>query len=161
MKLSAGCGLEVFEESLDCCLTKIPKEPALVLEEYPQHLGDGEDDLAVGDVEEKFFPHPLAPLLKPFCVARWAKSSSATREVEEKFRTTVRTADAGKPAARVAAVKIALNDFLDDRPEEPVLSLETALVVGQELVKVMEEHPVEHGTFRMPGTVHSCHSRGS
>jgi hypothetical protein len=31
----------------------------------------------------------------------------------------------------------------------------------KELVKVMEEHPVEHGAFRMTGSVHSCHSRGS
>lgn len=57
-------------------------------------------------------------------------------------------------AARVAAVKIALNDFFDDRPEETVLSLEVLLILGQELVKVMEEDPVEHGTFRMTGPVH-------
>jgi hypothetical protein len=39
--------------------------------------------------------------------------------------------------------------------------LETGLVFLKELVKVMEEHPVEHGALRISGTVNSCHSRGS
>jgi len=32
-KLSAGCGLEVFEEGLDGCLAKISQKPAFVVEE--------------------------------------------------------------------------------------------------------------------------------
>ena len=71
----------------------------------------------------------------------------------------VRTADAGKPALWVAAVEITLDDFFDDRPEIAVLFLEAALILGQELVKIMEHHPVEHGTFRMSGTIDSGHSR--
>ena len=45
---------------------KIPQEPALVLEEDPQHLGDGKDDLAMGDIQKECLPHPLAPFLKAF-----------------------------------------------------------------------------------------------
>jgi len=60
--------------------------------------------------------------------------------------------------------------LLDDGPEELVLLLEAAFILGQELVKVMEEHPVEHAAFGMPvcvprtgrsGAVNSCHSRES
>ena len=160
-KLCAGCGLEVFDEGQDGCPAELPQEPALVLEEDPQHLGDGEDHLAVGNIQKKFFPHPLGPLFDPLGMARWAKSTSATGKVKEALLTTVRTPDAGKPAARVAAVEVALDHILDDGSEEAVLSLETGLIFGQELVKVMEEHPVEHGAFRMSGTVNSCHSRGS
>lgn len=65
----------------------------------------------------------------------------------------------GKSTARVAAVKVALDHLLDDRPEEAILLLKPGLILGQELVKVMEEHPVEHGAFRMSGTVNSCHSK--
>jgi len=65
----------------------------------------------------------------------------------------------GKPAARVAAVKVALYHFLDDRSEKTVLSLEPGLIFLKERVKVMEEHPEEHGAFRMSGTVNSCHSK--
>jgi len=51
--------------------------------------------------------------------------------------------------------------LLDDGTEEPVLLLEAALILGEEPVEVMEEHPVEHGAFGMSGTVNSCHSRES
>lgn len=74
---------------------------------------------------------------------------------------TVGTTDAGKPAARIAAVEVALDDFLDDGTEEAILPLETALIFGQELLKVMEQYPVEHGAFRMTGTIDSGHSRKS
>jgi len=146
---------------LDCCLAKIPQKPAFVLKEDMQHLRHGEDHLAVGNIQEKLLPHPLTPFLPLLRMARWAKSTSATGKVKEALLTTVRTPDAGKPAARVAAVEVALDHILDDGSEEAVLSLETGLIFGQELVKVMEEHPVEHGAFRMSGTVNFCHSRGS
>ncbi|GEM_PF-2616922 len=71
----------------------------------------------------------------------------------------MKTTDAGEPALWVAAVEIKLDDFLDDRTEVTVLLLEAAIILGPELVKIMEHHPVEHGTFRMSGTIDSCHSR--
>jgi len=49
----------------------------------------------------------------------------------------VRTADAGEPAARIAAVEAALDHLLDDRPEKTVLLLEAALICFQEPIEVM------------------------
>ena len=69
--------------------------------------------------------------------------------------------DAGKPAAGVAAVEIALDHLLDDGPEEAVLFLVTLLILGQEPVKIVKEHPVEDGAFRMSGAENSCHSKES
>ncbi|MBA7641302.1 hypothetical protein ES703_48979 [subsurface metagenome] len=66
---------------------------------------------------------------------------------------------AGKPTTRIAAVQIALHYLLDDGSEEAGLSLKTGLIFSQELVKVMEEHTVEHGAFRMSGAIDSCHSK--
>ena len=83
-------------------LAELPQQPAVVLEEYPQHPGDGEDDLAVRDIEEKFLSHPLAPLLKPLRMARRTEATGAAGEHQEVFRLAVRTADAGKPAAGIA-----------------------------------------------------------
>ena len=77
------------------------------------------------------------------------------------FRMAVRTADAGEPAARVTASEVELHDFLDNGPEEAVLLLEAALILGQELVKIMEYHPVEYGVFRVTGTIDSVYSRKS
>jgi len=92
-------------------------------------------------------------------MARWAKSTSATREHDKPLFPTVGTADPGESAARIAAIEVALDHLLDDGTEEAVLLLETGLIFLKELVKVMEKHPVEHGALRMPGAVDSCHSR--
>ena len=51
---------------------------------------------------------------------------------------TVGTPDAGKAAARVGAVQIALHDFFEAWPEEPIFLLKAALVFGPELI---EQHP--------------------
>jgi hypothetical protein len=61
-------------------------------------------------------------------------------DVKQKpFLATDRTPDAGKHAARVAAVEVALNHILDDRPKEAVLLLETSIILGQEPVEMMEQ----------------------
>ena len=46
-KLCCGDSPEVFKESLDGHSAELSQKPAFVLEEDAQHLGDGEDDLAV------------------------------------------------------------------------------------------------------------------
>ena len=57
---------------------------------------------------------------------------------EEAFRMAVGTADAGEPAARVAAIEVALDHLFDDRAEEAVLLLKTSLVFRQETVEAMK-----------------------
>jgi hypothetical protein len=97
---------------------KIPQEPTLELEKDPQHLRNNEDDLAMGDIQEKLLPYPLSSFLEPLGVSGGTEAVGATGEHQEPLLTAVRTADAGKPAARVAAVQIALDHLPDDRPEE-------------------------------------------
>src|SRR4030042_6129785 len=52
---------------------------------------------------------------------------------------------------------MAFGHFLDDRPEEAVLLLEAALVLGPKPVKVMEQHPVKDGPLGMSRTIDSWH----
>jgi len=73
----------------------------------------------------------------------------------------VRIADAGKSAARIAAVQGALDNVLCDGPEETILQLETGLILSQEPVKTMEQHPVKDGALRIPGTIDSRHCGGN
>ena len=68
---------------------------------------------------------------------------------------TVRAADASKPAARVAAVEVALNHVLDDWPREAVFLPEKLFILRKEPVKIMEEHAVEDGALRMSRTIDS------
>jgi hypothetical protein len=92
-------------------------------------------------------------------VTRRAESPASAREHNKPLLTTVRTPDPGEPAARVAAVKVALDDFLDDRPEKTIFLLEAALILGQEPVEVMKKHPVEDGPLGMTRAVDSWHDR--
>jgi len=151
-KLCAGSGLEVFEESLDSCLAKVPQKPALVAEEDAQHLGDGKDHLTVGDIQDELLPHPLAPLLKALGMTRGTEAAGAVRKHKQAFFTAVRTPDAGKPAAGVAAVQIALNDLFDDGTEEAVLLLKAALVLREKAVEIVEKHSIEDRTNKF-----TCH----
>jgi hypothetical protein len=90
-------------------------------------------------------------------VARWAESPGAAREHDEALLGAVGTPDSSEPAARVAAVKIPLDHLLDYRPEEPILPLETTLILRQEPVEMMEKHPVENGPLRMSRVIDSGH----
>ena len=92
-------------------------------------------------------------------MARRTKSAGAKGEHREPLLSAVRTADAGKPAARIAPVQIAIKDFFDDEPEEAILSLEPALVLGQESLEIIEQRLIEDGALRMSRTINSCHSR--
>jgi hypothetical protein len=57
----------------------------------------------------------------------------------------------------VAAVPIACHNFLVDRPEEAVLLLKSALILGQEPLEVMEQHPGKDSPLGMPRAVDSRH----
>jgi len=71
----------------------------------------------------------------------------------------VGTADAGKAAARVAAVQVALDHLLDNGPEEAILLLKANFIIGQEPVEVMEQHPIKDSPLGMSRTINPCHSR--
>lgn len=94
-------------------------------------------------------------------MARGAESTAAAGKHNDPLLATVWTADAGKPAARVAAVQIALDDFFDDGPEGAVLLLEARRILGQEAVEVMKDHPVEDGPLGITGAINPCHSKES
>ena len=104
LKLRSRHRLKIEKKRPDATAAKLPQELALELEENPQHLGDGEDDLAVRNIQKERLPHPLAPLLQPFGMARRAESPGAAGEHEEPILATIRTSYAGKSALWVAAV---------------------------------------------------------
>jgi len=92
--LRSGCGLEVAEESLDSRLAELARKLAFVPKKDPQHLGDREDDLTVGDIKKEFLAQSLIPLLKPVGMAGWAETP----------RAADRAAEAGEPTAGIEGV---------------------------------------------------------
>lgn len=67
---------QVFQESLHRREAERGEKRTPEAEEQTEHLGDGEDDLAVGNIEEKLLSHPLAPLLPPVGMTGGAESAS-------------------------------------------------------------------------------------
>ncbi len=59
-------GLEVFQKSLNRSQGEGGQKRPSEAEEKTQHLRDGEDNLTVGDIQQKLLPHPLAPFLPAF-----------------------------------------------------------------------------------------------
>jgi hypothetical protein len=138
--------------------TKFPQKPAVVPKEDPQHPGDREDNLTVRNIQQEFLAHPLAPFFNSLGMTGGTETAGPAGEHQESFLSTIGTADAGEPAARVTAIEVALDDILDDGPEEAVLLLESALVLRKEPVEVMKQNPVECSALGMSGTIHSRHS---
>jgi hypothetical protein len=98
-------------------------------------------------------------MVNPLGMARWAESPCPAREHNEPLLGAVGTSDAGEPAFQIAAVKILLDHLLNDRSEKPVFPLETTLILRQEPIEMMQQHPVENGPLRMSRTIDSRHSR--
>jgi len=78
--------LKINEKSSDSTAAELPQELALELEEYPQHLGNDKDDLAVRNIEKERLTNPLPPFLKPLGMARGAKAAGLTGKRQQMFR---------------------------------------------------------------------------
>ena len=83
-----------------------------LLQQYQgQRLGDGEDDLAVRDIQHKLLLHPFSPFLKPLGMAGGAEPTGAAGKVEKEFSIAVSATNPGKSALGIASVQIALHNF--------------------------------------------------
>ena len=152
-----GRNLQIEEKRPLGTAAKIPQELPLELEEHPEHLGNRKDHLTMRNIQEERLPHPLAPLLKTLGMAGRAKPSGFAGKHQKMFCPAARAPDPSKSAAGIAAVEIALDDILDDRPEEAVFPLKTPLLFRDEPLEMMKKHPVENGAFRMARAVDSRH----
>jgi len=101
----------------------------------------------MGDIQEKFLPHPLAPLLNPLGMARRTESACLAGKHQQPLFPTVRAPDAGKAAHRIATVEILLYNILDDWPEIPVLLLEPILIFSKKPLKIIKEQCLPERRF--------------
>jgi hypothetical protein len=69
-------------------------------------------------------------------MTRGTESPRSAGKHKEAIFATVRAADAGKAAARVATIQVAHHHLLDNRPKEPVLLLEAVFILRKEPVKI-------------------------
>jgi hypothetical protein len=153
---TCGC----VQESHKCthrAETERIEELSLEAKEKTQYLRDSEDNLTVRDIQQKFLPHPLTPLLTALGMTRWTESAGFAGKKKKPLFPTIRTPNPGKPAHRIAAIEILLNNILDHGTKETVLPLKPAIVFSEKLLKVMKKHPIKNSKFRMTLTVNPCH----
>ncbi len=155
---TCGC-VQEFHECPHRRETERIEELSLEAEKQTQHLGDCEDHLTVGDIQQELLPHPLSPFLSSLGMTRWTEPACLAGKHQQPLFPAVGTPDAGKAAHRITAVKILLYNFLDDWPKEAVLPLETILVFSKEQLEIVKKHPVKHRVLRMTLAVDPCHGR--
>ena len=157
LKCFLRCSLKIEKKRPDRAAVKIAQEPAFELEEYPEHLRNREDHLAVRDIEEEHLPHPLPPFLQTLGMAGRTEAACLAGKHQKLLHAAVRTADLGEPAAGIAAVKKLLDDALEDRSEIAICLLETFLIFRDEALKIIEKHPIENRALRMTRTIDARH----
>jgi len=113
----------------------------------------------VRDIQEKFLPHPFAPLLTSLGMTGGTESACLAGKHQQPLFPTVRTPDAGKAAHGIAAVQILLDDILDYRTEIAMLLLETILIFSKEPLKIIKKYSIEYCVFRMTLAVDPWHNR--
>jgi hypothetical protein len=112
-EIFARHGLKIDRKGFDGASAELTEEPAPELEEYPQRLGNRENNLAMSDIQEQRLPHPLAPRLQALGLTRRAETPRLAGERQQAFRSTVRASDPGEARAGVAAVEVAPDDLFN------------------------------------------------
>jgi hypothetical protein len=90
--------------------------------------------------------------------ARRTETMGFAGKHEEMLFPTVWTADAGKPAHRIATFEITVHHFLYNGMKVPVVTLKTRFIFQKKTLKIMEKHPVENAALWMTLTIYPCHS---
>jgi hypothetical protein len=97
---SGCCCCEILYQPIDEAADH-PMNPAVVAEEDAEHLGNGEDELAVGQPQQKLLVHVLAKQKGPFLRARGAEMEDLTTEGAKVLAS----------ASRIGALGIALGPW--------------------------------------------------
>jgi len=129
-------------------------KPAVVAEEHAEHLGNGEDELAVGQPQQKLLVHVLAKQKGPFLRARGAESvrlpdlgvEDLTTEGAEVLDPTagISALDPGDPLGVVPAFQEAAHRLGDPLQAELSQTLgEVSLIARTELGEVRAEQTLQ------------------
>ena len=130
-------------------------EQPVVAEEHSQPLGDGEDDLSVGDVLEHISLGPVRPQELALLLAAWTQTPKLAREIDEELMPAVRASHSGNAVVEHAAIEIAVDRWLDAAAQVAMLPLKLLLVDEQEAFELLRESSIENRAFGMARSIDS------
>jgi hypothetical protein len=126
-------------------VTELGQQVCVVPEEDPEEDRNTKDVLPVGNRIQDIVADVFSELDDPLCMTAWAEPPALAREGQQILVAAVRirTPDAGKTRAEIAALNVFLNDLINHSPEEPksllklrrVILLEAFIVLRQNLPK--------------------------
>ena len=109
-------------------------------EEGAQALGDGEDELAVGDGVEELVLEPVGPDFEALGVATGAEDAGLAAEGDEEFSVTALATDTCEAVVEDAAVEELRDGAPGRAPQAPKAWLELLLVhLGESVEMVLDE----------------------
>ena len=134
---------------------EITEEPAIEAEEETEALGDGEDELAVGDGGRRPRRRASAMTQGALLVTARAQAAAAAGEGDEELVAARSAANPREAVTQVAAAEELRRGVGDDGPPEAVPLLVAVWVDALELVEVAIDQLVEGRVARPSGPIHA------
>jgi hypothetical protein len=119
----------------------------------PEHLGQGQDPLGVGDVSEDFALEELGENRGPLGATGGAEASALAGKSDEELESTFGTTDAGEARFELPAVEVREDGGVPVGFPESVSSLETLFPHAFEGIEVSFEELKEGALTGIPGPV--------
>ena len=116
-RMEMGMEIEVFGKALAGDVAELLEQGAVALEIAAQHLGNGQDVMAMRDRGEDAGGEQGGGGLNGFLLAGWAEAAAFAGEGEQEIVLTVVAMDPGEPALEIAAVVEFVDDLRDDWPD--------------------------------------------
>lgn len=147
--------MEVIQllDSLCPSLDPLEQKFAPPPEERPQEMGNGQNDVAVGDGSEKLAAEPFGPEQLFFLLTGRAKGATPTRERHDKTHAAGIAISAGEAVLDQSAGQKPPEDSLDDGSKGTVSPSEPFGVNAEELVQMILDQPEQRGVSSPPGLV--------
>jgi hypothetical protein len=149
--------LEALFQRLERTPGEESQEPALTFEQASDRLGDGEDEMSVGNGREDLLPELLGEQGRALGLAGRTEVPGLARERQQVLPLARRAAYSGEAVVKTAAVEERLDAAAHDRAQRSARGLEPLLVDACVVLEMRVDNPVE---VRALGVARAVDSRG-
>jgi len=160
--LASGCRCEIPYQPVDQA-ADLAMKPGVVAKEHAEHLGNGEDELAMGQPQQKLLVHVLAKQKGPFLRSRGAEVEDLTTEGAQVLDPTagIRALDPGDALGVVPAFQEAAHRLGDPLQAELSLTLgEVSPIARTELREVRAEQTLQGADSSLAVIPWGCRIQG-
>lgn len=148
---------KVVTQAFGSGVEEVGEEMAAFAEDAAEDLGDGEDELAVGDVVADGGGDPVAGSPHAALVTRGAEVAALAGEGEEAFVAAIGALEAGEAGGKVAATEKAFDGGDGLAAERAETFAMAGFVLGEEVIPAVVDELPEGRSARASGLVDGRH----